>query len=487
MASDGVSLLDLPAHYGLKVSDMVHFRSKDSGSGSPTSTYPYEDFTAGAGMLLVCKIIDALRRWDAHGIYTDEDIAKVGSLVTSNVKTVHSAQVRNEIARVTCATSEGTPSAWDIRRLAVETLLGGLLDRDVMRDSAVHVNSNEPVVLVNLDGDKAGHLDAERRDMLNYVVDIVTTELRSKWNILPVRVYGGHGLPMPKPGYVQAEVDEVSVPGFSITLLNVVNTDIGGPSMPQLLDAPCDATEWRQVIRKELWRERELISREDHDFVSDQQVGVTADADNASEHSLKSEDDDDGSVGSDAPRLATTDSPPQIHVGSPAQEPELTEFGGGAEEGHHTGQTTEEPQTRDSQPPAHHDNPAAGDGSDRDTGKQDLAETETEGQTPRQDIPLPEPIRIEHPTWDRHDDSTSLLDLMKAQASMIAPFGAGTAGHSIADVEGDVAVSKAEDDAADVKSASPESGSKAEVVEPAAAGAPLPKDTSPSDDEYEVV
>ncbi|ETI20981.1 hypothetical protein G647_07324 [Cladophialophora carrionii CBS 160.54] len=486
MTSDAISLLDLAAHYGIKVSDIVHFRSEDPGS--LTSNYPCEEVTTGPGMLLVCKIIDALRRWDTHSIYSDEDVAKVGALVTSNVKTVHSAQVRDEIEHVTGAASNGPTKPWDVPRLTVETLLKGLLDRDVTRDSAVHVNSNEPVVLVNLDGDNAGREDAEKRDTLNYVVDIATTELRDVWNIWPVRVYGAYGLPMAKPGYGQGDVEEGSVPGFSITLLNVVNTDIGGPSMPQLLDASCDATEWGWVVRKELWRDRDLVSREDHEFVSDQQAGVTADADNASEHSLGSADDeDDGSVGSDAPSLAILNSPGQPHAGSPDQEPELTELVGSGEEDHHTGRTMEDFQSRENQPSAHHDNTAAGDSDDKDTNKQDLAEIATREQATPQDMPLPEPLRIEHPTWDRHDDSMSLLDLIKAQASMIAPFGEGTAGHGVADVEGNVAESKTTGDAAEVQSASPESGSNPDVVESAAAGARQTEEPSPLDEEYVVI
>ncbi|KIW63937.1 hypothetical protein PV04_08900 [Phialophora macrospora] len=473
MDSTTVPLLDLPAHYGLKVSDMVHFRSEDTASSN--SDYPREDVTAGAGMLLVGKTIDALRHWEAHGIYTEEDIAKVGALVTSNVKTVHSAQVREEIQRVVGVASEASPSAWDVPRLAVEILLKGLLDTDVARDSVVHVNSNEPVVLVNLDGDKAEQMDPPKRDMLNYVVDIATTDLRSKWNIWPVRVYGGVCLPMSNPGYGQGGGDDVSVPEFSITLLNVVNTDIGGPSMPQLLDAPCDATEWSRIIRKELWRERELVSREDDVFVFDR---LASDGDNASEQSLGSEDhDDDDSIGSDAPRLATLNSPPQEAATSPDPELELGKFVGGSEDDHQEVPTIEDSPGHGNQAPAPDDNPAADDGD---------TEAGTEEQVTPQDIPLPE-RRIEHPTWDRRDDSTSLLDLIKAQASMIAPFGTETAGHGIADVEGNVAESSAKVDEADVKSAKIESDSGRETVDPAAVEVRQTQEESPSDGEYVVV
>jgi len=51
--------------------------------------------------------------------------------------------------------------------------------------------------------------------------------------------------------------------GFSISLLNVVNTDIGGPSMIQLLDAPCEAAGWAAPIRKETWESKSTQTREE--------------------------------------------------------------------------------------------------------------------------------------------------------------------------------------------------------------------------------
>jgi len=50
--------------------------------------------------------------------------------------------------------------------------------------------------------------------------------------------------------------------GFSITLLNVVNTDIGGPSMIELLDYPCEATGWSSPISKRTWEEKNTATRE---------------------------------------------------------------------------------------------------------------------------------------------------------------------------------------------------------------------------------
>lgn len=51
--------------------------------------------------------------------------------------------------------------------------------------------------------------------------------------------------------------------GFSISLLNVVNTDIGGPSMIELLDYPCEATGWSSPIAKTTWEAKNTATRED--------------------------------------------------------------------------------------------------------------------------------------------------------------------------------------------------------------------------------
>lgn len=50
--------------------------------------------------------------------------------------------------------------------------------------------------------------------------------------------------------------------GFSISILNVVNTNLGGPSMLQLLDAPSEAAGWTAPIRKETWEEKSAEVRE---------------------------------------------------------------------------------------------------------------------------------------------------------------------------------------------------------------------------------
>jgi triose/dihydroxyacetone kinase / FAD-AMP lyase (cyclizing) len=51
-------------------------------------------------------------------------------------------------------------------------------------------------------------------------------------------------------------------PGFSITLLNVVNTDIGGPGMIELLDAPAEAVGWAAPVSKLTWEQRNQATRD---------------------------------------------------------------------------------------------------------------------------------------------------------------------------------------------------------------------------------
>jgi len=216
------------------------------------------------------------------------------------------------------------------------------------------MNSNEPVVLIN-------HGGGDSR-----LVDQTVAQLHHEHNIWPVRVYAGQYIPEK---------------GTSVTLLNVVNTDIGGPSMVQLLDAPCEAPEWSRWQRREAWRERELLCREEQSLMG---------ADDESEKSVIS-DDDDGSLNS---------------AGESEPEPE-----------------------QDDQFEQHDDGPSA---SGQSASPQNVPFSQDTAEPP-EEIPLPqepaepEPAlperRIEHPTWKRPDDGTSLLDLIRSQASLLVPFG----------------------------------------------------------------
>lgn len=128
----------------------------------------------------------------------------------------------------------------------VEKMLSQMLD---MRDKDrrfLAINSNEVVLLVN-------NLGGVSPLELSGITAEVIGQLKETWNIRPVRVLSG------------TYMTSLNGLGFSISLLNVVNTDIGGPGMIELLDAPCEAVGWPAGgIRKETWEEKSTLTREDN-------------------------------------------------------------------------------------------------------------------------------------------------------------------------------------------------------------------------------
>lgn len=129
----------------------------------------------------------------------------------------------------------------------VQRMLAMLLDQKDKDRAFLNVNSNEVVLLVNNLGGvsplEMGGITAE-----------VVKQLQ-QWGIAPVRILSG------------TYMTSLNGLGFSISLLNVVNTDIGGPSMVQLLDHPCEATGWAAPVRKETWEAKNTATRE-HDATS---------------------------------------------------------------------------------------------------------------------------------------------------------------------------------------------------------------------------
>lgn len=130
----------------------------------------------------------------------------------------------------------------------VKRMLSMLLDQNDKDRAFLNVNSNEVVLLVNNLGGvsplEVGGITAE-----------VVKQLQQQWGIAPVRILSG------------TYMTSLNGLGFSISLLNVVNTDIGGPSMIQLLDHPCEATGWAAPVRKETWEAKNTATRE-HDATS---------------------------------------------------------------------------------------------------------------------------------------------------------------------------------------------------------------------------
>ncbi|KAK8135297.1 Dihydroxyacetone kinase 1 [Apiospora sp. TS-2023a] len=126
----------------------------------------------------------------------------------------------------------------------VKTMLSQLLDQSDADRAFLNVNSNEVVLLVNnLGGVSVLELGGITAEVVN--------QLGEQWGIRPVRILSG------------TYMTSLNGLGFSISLLNVVNTDIGGPSMIQLLDAPCEATGWAAPVRKETWEAKNEATRED--------------------------------------------------------------------------------------------------------------------------------------------------------------------------------------------------------------------------------
>jgi dihydroxyacetone kinase len=132
----------------------------------------------------------------------------------------------------------------------VKKMLSQLLDPKDQDRAFLNVNSNEVVLLINNLGGvsvlELGGITAE-----------VVGQLDKSYNIKPVRILSG------------TYMTSLNGLGFSISMLNVVNTNIGGPSMLQLLDAPCEATGWVAPIKTETWERKSTQTRESLNSVDD--------------------------------------------------------------------------------------------------------------------------------------------------------------------------------------------------------------------------
>ena len=125
----------------------------------------------------------------------------------------------------------------------VQKMLAQMLDQTDDDRAFLKVNSNEVVLLVN-------NLGGVSVLEMGGIVAEVAAQLEKSYGIRPVRVLSG------------TFMTSLNGLGFSITLLNVVNTDIGGPSMIELLDYPCEATGWSTPISKTTWEEKNTATRE---------------------------------------------------------------------------------------------------------------------------------------------------------------------------------------------------------------------------------
>ncbi|KAJ6790196.1 hypothetical protein PWT90_08002 [Aphanocladium album] len=204
-----------------------------------------------AGTVLVLKVAGALA---ARGAKL-EDVAKVARLTADNIVSVgaslehvhvpgRAADEEAGSSGLGCDDVEigmgihnepGCEKASLALPELVSKMLAQLLDGGDKDRAFLTVNSNEVVLLVNNLGGvsvlEMGGITAE-----------VVSQLRGKHNIRPVRVIAG------------TFMTSLNGMGFSISLLNVVNTDIdGAPNMVDLLDAPSEVTGWSAPIQKTTW------------------------------------------------------------------------------------------------------------------------------------------------------------------------------------------------------------------------------------------
>ena len=190
----------------------------------------------GAGWVLTAKIVGAL----ASMGYCFDDVKTVARLVGENVRTVSSMSSSSTGTSTDIALTEEV-SQKGLGNL-IRDMLVRLLQPNLEGTAGIRVNSNEPVLLLNV------HAPTTALQIQTLLTRTIA-QLHETYHIKPVRVYtGDYHIRDP-----EREGDGREKKDFSISILNVVNTNIGGPSMIQLLDEPCGAEGWRVGVTKEEW------------------------------------------------------------------------------------------------------------------------------------------------------------------------------------------------------------------------------------------
>ena len=228
--------------------DVAMFVVRDALGNSTPDDDEVEDCETKslAGILLVLKITGALA---ARGASLS-DVYKVGKLVASNlvsigasIETKHSSSQDEKAYLKIHPVHRDQPDPTILFTQQIRKLLSHLLPPSPsMRP--FHFNTNEPILLLT----STGHLTPAD---LGTILTLVLQNLHRHHNIHPVRIY---------TSTFPTESQEHSTgSGFSVALLNVVNTDIGGPGMVQLLDQECEATGWNAAVKKETWESWQLV------------------------------------------------------------------------------------------------------------------------------------------------------------------------------------------------------------------------------------
>ncbi|PSS00754.1 Dak1 domain-domain-containing protein [Coniella lustricola] len=212
-----------------------------------------------AGTVLVHKISGALA---AQG-YGLEEVVKVARLVAANLVSVGASLEHVHVpGRAVPKKDEAGALDEDEVELGmgihnepgsgrervelpglVGKMLKQLLDQEDKDRAFLNLNSNEVVLLIN-------NLGGVSVLELGGILAEVVQQLEKDYGVKPVRILCG------------TYMTSLNGSGFSISLLNVVNTDIGGPSMLQLLDYPCEATGWAAPISTKTWEEKNTAVRE---------------------------------------------------------------------------------------------------------------------------------------------------------------------------------------------------------------------------------
>lgn len=212
-----------------------------------------------AGTVLVVKVAGALA---ARGRPLDE-VARVTRLAAANVASVGASL---DHVHVPDRTADGPHDGLGSGRVElgmgihnepgcgrvelhlprlVSAMLAQLLDdADVDRAFLSLDAAAEAVLLVN-------NLGGVSPLEMGGVTAEVVAQLRDSYGIRPVRVLSG------------TFMTSLNGPGFSISLLKVVDTGLAGHGLLELLDAPCEVTGWSAPISAASWDARNTATRTD--------------------------------------------------------------------------------------------------------------------------------------------------------------------------------------------------------------------------------